>query len=447
MMRPAYALTIGEERELGEKLLFMVRNEFAVLDDPDLARYINRLGNEVLAALGPQHFNYHFFIIESDQFNAFAAPSGLIFFYTGLIETMKTEDELVSVLAHEIGHVTSRHIARRLEKDTTITAATTALALASLALGNPALSQGLFTGSLAAGQAMSLHYSRQDEEEADRLAYGWMRKMERDPNAMVGMLGTMRRITRYRSGQVPQYLLTHPDPEARLDYVQGLLSSDGKDDRLRKTDDFAFLRMKYRVLAETKDSEDVRAHLATLIASSKDKLSSVMAEYGMALLDAKDLAYDLALERLARVRAHFPDKVILLVDEAVIRMERGDKQTAAVLLQKVLKRDPTDVYAMFHMARLEQQNGRLVKAKELYAKVARVMPDYSRLYYEMGHLESMQNHVGVSYFYLGKYYLYQGKIKLAKQYLQRMEKDATVTQDYRDEATQTLKRLEELEEG
>ena len=76
----AHGLSIGEERMLGEQLLYAVRSRFDLLDDPDITQYINEIGQELLAVAGPQYFDYHFFVIKDDQFNAFAAPSGLIFF-------------------------------------------------------------------------------------------------------------------------------------------------------------------------------------------------------------------------------------------------------------------------------------------------------------------------------------------------------------------------------
>src|SRR5690606_10297344 len=93
------------------------------------------------------------------------------------------------------------------------------LALAGLAFGG-AVAPLLFTGAMATGQSMNLHFSRQHEEEADLLAYGWMKKMQRNPEAQAKMLESMRRIARYRSDQLPQYLLTHPNPEARLGYIE-----------------------------------------------------------------------------------------------------------------------------------------------------------------------------------------------------------------------------------
>jgi predicted Zn-dependent protease len=106
---PLSAFSIGEERELGEKLLYSVRSAFDIIEDPDISQYINKIGQDVLEVTGVQYFDYHFFVINNREFNAFAAPSGLLFFHSGLISAMNSEDELVSVIAHEIGHIVILH--------------------------------------------------------------------------------------------------------------------------------------------------------------------------------------------------------------------------------------------------------------------------------------------------------------------------------------------------
>ncbi|MEE4136662.1 MAG: M48 family metalloprotease, partial [Desulforhopalus sp.] len=178
-LQPAGAFSIGTEREIGEKLLYSVRSAFSLVDDPDIVQYITSLGRNVLEVAGVQYFDYHFFVIDNKEFNAFAAPSGLIFFHSGLIATMQSEDELVSVLAHEIGHIVKRHLASRVEKGTYTSVASLGLALAAVAFGGAA-APALLTGALATGQSMNLHFSRQHEEEADLLAYGWMKKLGRN---------------------------------------------------------------------------------------------------------------------------------------------------------------------------------------------------------------------------------------------------------------------------
>lgn len=443
----AYALSIGEERLIGQKILYSVRSDLHILDDPDISQYINRLGSQVLQVVGPQYFDYRFFVVQSDQFNAFAAPAGLVFFYSGLIEAMRKEDELVSVLAHEIGHVTSRHLAQRMDKGTKVSAASLLLGLAGLALGVPGLSQGLFTGSLAAGQTINLRYSREDEEQADRLSFGWMQQMQRNPESMQDMLRTMRRITRYRMGNVPQYLLTHPNPEARLDYVESLLELHSQQPPAlawAKTDNFDFLRFRYRVLVQTTDLDRLRQYCTITLAQDKDADTQRMARFGLALIDAQNRRFDQALEQLALVQGQYPDRNILRVDQAVILQMAGRFSEAKIILEASVRRDPTDMYGLFQLARVEAVSGNTTQAEVLLQQVARAMPEYPQVFFELGQIEANRGAPGKGMFYLGKYYLYQGQEDLAVQNLRRAKRDPSVPEHMRDEAEQILAELEHI---
>jgi predicted Zn-dependent protease len=446
--RPAAALTIGEEREIGQKLLYKIRSQFRLMDDPDIAQYINSLGGKVLKQAGPQYFDYHFFVVASDDFNAFAAPSGLIFFYSGLIETMKSEDELLSVMAHEIGHVVSRHISSRVSKGGKVGAISMALALASLALGDPSLSTGLFTGFQAAGQAAELHFSRLDEEEADRLSYDWLKAMDRDPQAMEGMLSTMRRITRYRSGQIPQYLLTHPNPEARLQYVQSLLDyerekSSGKT--YREPDNFEFLRVKYRIMTTDEEPQKTRSYLANTMASGQSPEERAMAAYGLALLDARELDFSGALNRLAEVEKHYPGRNFVDIDRGVFHLDSGDFDRGTEILAEAFRKSPDNMYAAFHLARGYQKTGRADAAEELYARVQRELPEYSQVYFELGKIKAGRGRTGESDYYLGKYHMYEGKMDLAREYFLKSIRDRSVPDAMQQDAREMLALIEELE--
>jgi predicted Zn-dependent protease len=446
----ALALTVGEERKIGDQLLFSVRKELPVLEDPDISQYINTLGKRVLETVGPQYFDYRFFVVKSEQFNAFAAPGGLVFFYSGLIETMNNEDQLLSVLAHEIGHVVSRHIAQRMDKGTVVSAASLLLAVAGLAIGVPGLSPGLMMGSMAAGQAINLQYSREDEEQADRLSFDWMKKMQRDPGAMDEMLRVMRRITRYRMGsETPQYLLTHPNPEARLGYVESLLELDRQQGKKTyvKTDNFDFIRFKYRVLMQAIDHDKLRIACANLLASATETEQRTLAHFGMALLTAEDRNFDQALQHLATVREQYPRKDILEIDRAVILVQSGRVDEARPILEQAVKRDPNDMYGVFQLAKMELMRGNTPRAEQLLLRVAAAMPEYPQLYFDLGQIESSRGREGASIFYLGKYNLYQGKVKLAKQYLTRASKDTTVPEKMRTEARALVDKIKDLEKG
>ncbi len=445
------ALSVQEERELGEQLLYQIRLAFPLLDDPDISQYINDLGGEVIEVAGFQYFDYHFNIIASSQFNAFAAPSGLVFFYSGLIEKMNHEDELVSVLAHEIGHVVARHIAKGMDQGQKIGVISTMLALASLALGAGAISHALLTGSMAAGQAANLHFSRKHEEEADILAYGWMKEMGRHPAGQEEMLQAMRRINRYTMGNnIPQYLLTHPYPDERLDYIQSLIFYEDKQlQSFTKTDDFAFLRMKYRILSLVKDGKKLRNLLmSSLVSTTLTESDRIMLHYGLSQLDLMEHNYASSKKLLQEVIAFYPQKSILLVDLGIVEMESGNKDRALALIQKAYDANRHDMWATFQMARVWIEFNRSDKAERYLKEVQRAMPSYSKVYFELGKLKAAKGEKGNSSFYLGKYNLYEGRLRLAMHSFKIAMGDSGLAEDHKQEITQmkeTIKRLRDKE--
>ncbi len=449
--RPASAFTVGEERELGEALLYQTRLAFTLLDDPDISQYINGLGVEVLQVSGAQYFDYHFFVIKNKEFNAFAAPSGLIFFHSGLIETMGSEDELLSVMAHEVAHVVSRHIASRMEKGMKVGIGTMALAIAGLALGGGGVAgQALVTGSMAANQALKLHFSRQDEEEADLLSYGWMKKLERDPVAMEKMLKTMRRITRYRMGQVPQYLLTHPDPEARLGYVQSLMAIEREPltKESQDADNFDFLRIKYRILSQVEDDGQFRTFLLSKIADPQlSPFERNMARYGLSQVEREANNHERSRDLLHEVIAAFPDRSILLVDLGRVELATGNKEKALELTLKASRQNPADLWAVFQLAKVYLDLGQLKKAEGNLFTVAREIPEYSKVYFEIGKLRTTQGKKVEASYYLGKYYLYEGRVKLAKENFEQVIKDASLPREVLEDAVVNLETIERLEDG
>lgn len=444
---PAYSFNIGEERELGEKLLYSVRSSFDLIDDPDITEYITRVGESVIDVAGVQYFNYHFFVIDSKEFNAFAAPSGLIFFYSGLIESMNSEDEFVSVIAHEIGHIVKRHLASRLEKNKYSSMATLGLALAAVAFGG-AGAPALLTGALATGQSFTLHFSRQDEEEADLLAYGWMKKLHRDTEGQARMLKSMRRIARYRSEALPQYLLTHPNPEARLDTIESLMEVDKNtyEPDEANIDDFDFLRFKYRVLTQAATSLSFRARMASILAKeNSSELQKDMAHYGMAQLARSENNFSAARSLLDQLIEKYPQKLNLIVDKGVLEYEAGDYDLAESLLRETIEKNRHDMYAIYTLGLLLQRTGRLPEAIQQFKILEQVMPEYANVYFSLGQIYSHQKKGGLANLYLGKFNLYEGKLELAGHNFKAAARDSSLTEKERKEAKTLLERIEKLE--
>lgn len=442
--RSACAFTVGEEREVGEKLLFTLRSVFQLIDDPDIHQYITRLGEEVLEVAGVQFFDYRFFVIRNKEFNAFAAPSGLIFFHSGLIEAMNSEDELVSVLAHEIGHIVKRHLASRIEKGKVVNMTTLGLAVAGIALGSPEAARAVLAGSMAAGQSLRLHFSRSDEEEADLLACRWMKEAGRNPKALEKMLQTMRRITRYRRERRPQYLLTHPEPETRLEYVQSLLvAEESQEEDFSREKRFDFLRCKYRIMSMVKPASSFREYLAGKIADPHlNAVDVIMAKYGMAQAARLEGDFERSMSLLEEVMEEFPEKPVLQVDKGALEFESGERKKALATLTRAYDNDRRDLSAAFNLAKVSLDANDQERAEALFREVVDAMPEYSRAYFELGKIKTLRKHSGDAAYYLGKYYLYEGKHALSAHSFRLAVNDASTDASLKKKALASLKLLQ-----
>ena len=208
-------LSIEKERQIGEQFLLEIQQEVPLIQDPFLTSYINNLGQNLVAQMGPQPFHYKFFIVDDPTMNAFAVPGGYVFIHTGMIRMAEREGELAGVMAHEISHIYWRHMSKMMEKSRVATVASLIGALASIFLGG-AMAAPLLVGSMAAGESAMLKYSRDFEAQADSTGFKWMVKAGYNPRDMVTIFSKMNKQRWLEGGKVPIYLSTHPDVDNRI---------------------------------------------------------------------------------------------------------------------------------------------------------------------------------------------------------------------------------------
>lgn len=438
------AFSIKEEREYGENMLAVIRREFKLVDELDVSQYVNELGDSILAQAGPQFFDYHFYVIDNKEFNAFATPSGLIFFHSGIINTMDTEGELVSVMAHECGHVISRHIAERIENSAKITAGTLAMMLAGIALGGGALSQALVTGGMATGAAMSLAFTRQDEEEADRISFDLMHGQQRDPQDMLVMLNKMYKESKIRMGNIPPYLLTHPQPKLRMGYVEDLIHVKGTD-QYRQFDQFAFRRLQKRIASLTIEPQKLYGKYRKEAREATDEDVRKMATYGLALADMATGNYEQSVEKLREVMKFYPDQPVLLADLGMVYLQWGKLETALMYLEEARSKDPGSWYSTFYLARTLEQTGDIDRAEALYKQVQGYNADYPGVYFQLAQIASKKGNIGLSHLYLGKNAYYEGNFPNSIFHLKKA-RDLSSSHWEREEIQEILARIKEIED-
>jgi predicted Zn-dependent protease len=164
-------LTPQQEQRIAAQIMRDVYSSNEVLQDIEITDYIQALGHKLAASSPDKHQEFNFFVVNDNSINAFAMPGGVIGVHTGLIIGTNSESELASVLGHEIGHVTQRHLARMLasqQYDVFKNLAATALAIL-VSRSNPQLASGAMTATAAANVQKQLDYTREHEREADRV--------------------------------------------------------------------------------------------------------------------------------------------------------------------------------------------------------------------------------------------------------------------------------------
>jgi predicted Zn-dependent protease len=441
----AHALTVGEEQEIGEKLLSIVRHNFNLIDEPDLIQYVTDLGKDILQVVDSHFYDYKFFIVDKNEFNAFAAPAGLIFVYTGLIEAMDTEDELISVMAHETGHVTHRHIAQQGEKSKAITIATLALVLAGIASGSGDVASALITGGMAAGQTAQLKYSREDEEEADRAGYDYMRTMRRNPVAMVGMLQKMHREHMLNASMIPPYLLTHPDPGLRMGYIQDLLENEPKN-TFPPADPFPFQRLKYRLLSITKNPAKLIVQLQSPSRPvAGEERPDPMRLFGLSQAYLASAQFDKAQATLQKVMAAMPDRTILRTDMGRILFEAGQYEKALILFRQARDLRPDCAYTAFYLAKTLQQQGKFPEALVLHEEILQKLPTLSHLHYQIGQIMANQGDKAAGHYHLGLYYWFEDDVESARFHLKETVRLSADNADLNGKAADMLDKIKKLE--
>lgn len=209
----ASAVSTTELKDYGDAMLREMRAYDMILEDPLVGDYIQSLGYRLVAFSDRPELRYTFFVVRSNDINAFAFPSGHIGSNVGLITAVSSEDELAAVLAHEVAHVTQLHTLRAFE-DSKKTALPIALAMlgAMVASRNRTddAGQAAMIGGLGLMQQRAINFTRYDEIEADRVGIQTLAKAGYDPLAMADTFSMFQRTMRTNGVDVPEFLRTHP---------------------------------------------------------------------------------------------------------------------------------------------------------------------------------------------------------------------------------------------
>jgi predicted Zn-dependent protease len=434
------SLSVTDEKKLGTEFYDKLEKANALLKNERANTYLALLGERILIHSDKAPFEYKFSIIRSSAINAFATPGGYVYINQGLINLVENEAQLAGVLAHEIAHVNGRHIAEILNKSKIISISALAAILAGAFLGGSGDAAAAITSfSMATATALSLKYSREHEEAADRMGISYLVEAGYNGGAVLDFLKIMRRYEFY-SNSIPSYFLTHPGTDERTRYIDALLQTTytrkGEENIIGN-----LTRVQTLLLLDGKTSES--ANLRHFKAILNDKPEDVDALYGLAITqDRMGMIHD-SLETFRKVLRLAPGDADILRDMGIASFKIGQFTDAAAFLNRSLRINQNDADTFLFLGRTYEALGDMPQALGLYKKLEGKNLEDEETFYNLAMAYGKANQMGDSHYYFGLYFKKKGKTDSAlfhfKSALKHISPDASRSQKIAKEI-ESLKR-------
>jgi len=419
-LQPAFAITLGEEDEMSREFMRVVLRHYEVIRDPIISDYVNDIGNKILAVVPQQPFKYRFYVIKEDTYNAFSAPAGQIFINSGLIEAMESEDELAGILSHEIAHSVCRHISQKIERSGKIGLATLAGVAAGILMGiggAGSAAGAVVMGSAAAGQSVSLAYSREDEAQADQLGMKFLTDAGYNADGLIVILKKIRARQWFDSKDIPTYLLTHPAVENRIAYIDSWIQTHPKPKNIPAYDPYNFRRTTTWLLATYGNENKAKK---TFEAQIIENPNEPLLQYGYALMLEREGKRKDAVSYLKKALEKRTFDPYLLKELGKIYFLNGQYAEALKTLEGTIGSD--DPEAQFYLARCYLEANRLDEAISMLEQLTDIKQEYADAYYFLGEAYGKADKQGDSHYCLGIYYKLKGDIKTALFHFNRAAK-------------------------
>ena len=412
-------VTIKDEKEMGEKFDVMVRSNLPVIEDPEVKQYVDYMLARLVKAIPPQPFTFKATTILHNSLNAFAVPGGYVYVFTGLIMNLDKEEELAGVLAHELAHVTQRHVASRLQKAQFVTLGSLLLAVAGVAAGG-AGGGALAMGALGAGQSAMLNYSRLDENEADQIGLQYLIAAGYPPDGMVAGFKVLRQKSWMSGISVPTYLSTHPALGDRINGLQARIQTMGKSVQNRNQDNKRFTRVKTLLWARYGDDQAALQRF-----SGSDGLSSM----GRGIVLARQNRINEASTAFDQALKAAPDDPLVLREAGAFHYRKGDMGRADGLLSKAMRIDPKDYMAAFFYARMLDETNRQAQAANYYKQVLRYVPEDAEVHDAYARSLGKTGNTPDAYIHMAYSAIYSHNKKLAERYFNEAKSMSARTTD------------------
>ena len=412
------AMTQAEEARIKRFLKAQLYGHLPVSEDPESNAYIRALADHILSRIAVTQ-EFDLLVVRNRQVNAFAMPGGLLAFYTGLITKARNESELAGVIAHEMAHVTQRHLARM--QDYMANSNFSLLTMAGVILAGVTKTSALLPATMlsqAAEQQRFLNYSRANEQEADRFASQFLAKSGIDPNGVANFFEVLLKHSDHRYGKDFEYLSTHPATLSRIVEARDR-ARQYQGTFLRDSERFRFIRQRM-ISLQTPTHERLERFQNQLDADYKPDSAE---QYGIAVAWQKHGDHARALELLRSIKSDAPG-LRLLLDMAIAESQKhlGELDLAVKTLETLYKENPSHTAVEFYLAQAYLTAERPKQALKLIRKRIRRGIQSPQTYRLLAEAANATGQPVISHIALADHYLSKGQLRQAALQLEIAEK-------------------------
>jgi predicted Zn-dependent protease len=340
--------------------------------------------------------------------------------FSGLINEMDDIDELAAVMCHEIAHVTARHLAHRMDQAKNLGWATLAGILAGILIGGSA-GAAVVAGSQAASIQAQLHYSREDESQADQLGFKYTDQSTFDPAGLIAALNKIEKNQWIGTDTIPAYLLTHPTGPERTSNLDIMLRKYSKKPDSAEAARFRALFPFFKTIVRAK-SVDPRDAERVFNRELEKNPDSALAHFGMGLVWNEKSEYDLAIEHFQKALLAQPKSVPVLRGLGKSYQMKGQDAEAIAVLEKALSIDPQDVSLTFLLAFSYQNLKKYERAIRLYERLVAMNAASIQVFYNLGVSYGKEGNLALAHYNFGIYFKRMGKREKAVFHFEKAEK-------------------------
>ena len=405
-------ITPEEEKEFGEAFFRSLHSQITINQDAEIQQYIDSIGQKLVSNSDAPANPFHFFVVLENDINAFAGPGGYIGVNSGLILITEEESELASVMGHEIAHVTQRHLYRAAEASSRLSIPTMAATLAAILLGtqSPALGQAAIMAIQAGSVQFQINFTRENEEEADRVGMQTLAASHFDPRSMPTFFERLQQNTRYYGQNIPEFLRTHPVTSSRISDTRGRAETYPYK---QYPDSLAYqlAKAKVRVLTSTDDVETSKYFQTRLIQGTLEQRT--VAQYGMGLMFLKGQKFNEAESVFQALKRDHPNQPQYAAALARTAMNFQNYNTALLRYKKLVDQFPeNEAIALEYIEALLKAGNPKQAQKNLFSLSDKTqkLPVYLEL---LAQSYSDLKQPAESHRYLAEYYYATGQIQEA----------------------------------